>query len=117
MVPGTAAAFAVRGTEGALAVVAALAIVVANFAVSGFALMIASRKAPVGGLTMVGLPSYAIRMVGVFVAMGAAYSSSRIDDMTFTIAFTAGLVGILIYECLLWARTPWLAIEFGKERS
>ncbi|HJR19142.1 MAG TPA: hypothetical protein VJ922_05425 [Actinomycetota bacterium] len=117
LVPGSAVAFAVRGTEGALAVVAALAIVVGNFAISGLALMIGSRRSPVGGLSVVALPSYAIRMVLVFVAMGAAYTSPRIHEMTFTIAFTAGVVGILIYECLLWARTPWLAIEFGKERS
>ncbi|MGH2784997.1 MAG: hypothetical protein ACRDJ1_07030 [Actinomycetota bacterium] len=117
VVPGSVAAFAVRGTDGALAVIAALAIVVGNFAISGLALMIASRRSPVGGLSIVALPSYAIRMVGVFVAMGAAYASPRIDEMTFTIAFTAGIAGILIYECLLWARTPWLAIEFGKERS
>jgi hypothetical protein len=117
LVPGAAVAFAVRGLEGALAVVAALAIVVGNLAASGFALMLASRREPVGGLSVVALPSYAIRMVAVFVAMGAVYSSSRIDHMTFTIAFSAGLVGILIYECMLWARTPWLAIEFGKERS
>lgn len=117
LVPGSAAAFAVRGLEGALAVVAALAIVVGNLALSGLALMLASRGSPVGGLSIVGLPSYAIRMVGVFVAMGAAYSSPRIDEMTFTIAFSAGLILILVYECMVWARTPWLAIEFGKERS
>lgn len=115
--PGSVIASAVRGTEGALAVAAALGIVVANLAISGLALMIAPKRAPVGGLSVVALPSYAIRMVGVFVAMGAAYGSPRIDDVTFTVAFTAGLAVILFYECLLWARTPWLAIEFGKERS
>ncbi len=117
LIPGTVIGYAVRGDEGALAVVAAIGIVVANLAASGLALTIAAKRSPVAGLSVVALPSYAIRMVAVFAAMGAAYASPRIDDMTFTIAFAGGVVGILIYECMLWARTPWLAIEFGKERS
>lgn len=116
LVPGTAIAFASRGTEGALAVVAALGIVVANLAISGLALMWASKRSPLG-FPAVALPSYAVRMMAVFGAMGAAYASPRIDDASFTIAFAVGLSGILFYECLLWARTPWLAIEFGKERA
>ncbi|MGH2727839.1 MAG: hypothetical protein ACRDKS_12780, partial [Actinomycetota bacterium] len=90
LVPGAAIGFAVRGSEGALAVVAALGIVVANLAVSGVALMIAGRRAPLAGISVVALPSYAIRMVAVFAAMGAAYANPHIDDMTFTIAFAAG---------------------------
>ena len=109
LVPGAAIAFAVRGTEGALAVVAALAI-------AGLALMIAAKRSPLG-FPAVALPSYAVRMMVVFGAMGAAYASPRIDEAAFTVAFAVGLTVILFYECLLWARTPWLAIEFGKERS
>ena len=116
LIPGTIVGFALRGSGGAFAVAAALAIVVGNLAASGFALMLTAKR-PVGGLSAVALPSYAIRMVAVFVAMGAAYSNRHIDHPTFTVAFTAGVVAILVYECLLWARTPWLAIEFGKERS
>lgn len=116
LVPGTAIAFTFRGVEGALGVSAALAIVVANLAVSGLALTFAARLSPLG-FPAVALPSYAVRMMAVFGAMGAAYASPRIDDASFTIAFAAGLTVILFYECLLWARTPWLAIEFGKERS
>jgi hypothetical protein len=55
-------------------------------------------------------------MVGVFAAMGAAFSTDAIDPVTFSITFAAGLTGILAYECVLWARTPWLALEFAKER-
>lgn len=117
LVPGTLIGFALRGPGGALAVVAALAIVVGNLAASGFALMLATKRRPVGGLSVVALPSYAIRMVAVFVAMGAAYANTHIDHPTFTVAFTGGVVAMLVYECVLWARTPWLAIEFGKERS
>ncbi len=116
LVPGAVIAFAIRGTEGALAVVAALAIVVGNLAIAGLALMIAAKRSPMG-FPAVALPSYAVRMMAVFGAMGAAYASPRIDEAAFTVAFAVGLTVILFYECLLWARTPWLAIEFGKERS
>ena len=116
VVPGSAIGYLARGVEGAVAVAAALAIVVGNLAASGLVLMLASKGSAVGGLAVTALPSYAIRMVAVFAAMGAAYASSHIDEMTFTISFAAGLVAILVYECLLWARTPWLALEFGKER-
>ena len=116
LVPGTAAAFAVRGTKGALAVVAALAIVVGNLAVSALALNIAAKRSPMS-FPVVALPSYAFRMMLVFVAMGTAYASPAVDETAFTIAFAVGLTVILFYECLLWARTPWLAIEFSKERS
>jgi hypothetical protein len=91
-------------------------IVVGNLALSGVALMIAAKRSPLNFPT-VALPSYALRMMLVFAAMGAAYMSPAIDDTAFTVAFATGLTVILFYECLLWARTPWLAIEFGKERS
>ena len=114
LVPGCGIAWALRGPEGAAAVAAALAIVAGNFVLSGIALGFASRRVPTV-FPMIALPSYAFRMAGVFTAMSAAYASRAIDDATFTVAFMGGLIWILVYECVLWARTPWLAIEFGKE--
>ena len=116
LVPGTAVAWAVRGRAGALAVLLALGIVVGNIAVSGLVLMIAARRAP-SSYPMIAMPSYALRMAVVFAAMGVAYTSRVIDAPTFTVTFALGLIGILAYECFLWARTPWLALEFGKETS
>jgi hypothetical protein len=116
LVPATAIAWIVRGTGGALAASIALALVVANIAVSGLVLLIAARRAP-ENYPMIALPSYALRMAGVFAVMGAVYASGSIDQPTFTVTFALGVVGILVYECVLWARTPWLALEFGKERT
>ena len=116
LVPATAIAWIVRGTGGALAAMIALALVVANIAVSGLVLLIAARRAP-ENYPMIALPSYALRMAGVFAVMGAVYASGSIDQPTFTVTFALGVVGILAYECVLWARTPWLALEFGKERT
>jgi hypothetical protein len=116
LVPSIGLAWIVRGTPGALAAMIALSLVVANIAVSGLALLVAARLAP-ENYPMIALPSYAVRMAGVFAVLGAVYASSSIDQPTFTITFAVGLIGILVYECVLWARTPWLALEFGKERT
>jgi len=113
-VPATIVAWAVRGRAGALAVVVALAIVVANLAVSALVLLIAARRAP-SNYPFIAMPSYAFRMFAVFAAMAAAHSTRAIDPVTFAVAFAGGVAIILAYECVLWARTPWLALEFGKE--
>ena len=113
--PATGIAFAVRGTEGALAVVAALGIVVANMALFGVIMLLAARAFPEAAPAFA-LPSYAFRMLGVFAAMAAVHSSDAIDPVVFTVTFAVGLAGILAYEMLIWARTPWLALEYAKER-
>jgi hypothetical protein len=114
LVPAAAVAWAVRGSAGALAVVVALGIVVANIAVSGLVLLVAARRAP-SNYPFIAMPSYALRMAAVFGAMGAVYTSHAIDAPTFTVTFALGVIAILSYECFLWARTPWLALEFSKE--
>jgi hypothetical protein len=114
-VPAVAIAWTVRGRAGAFAVLVALGIVVANIAVSGLVLLIAARRTP-SNYPFIAMPSYALRMAAVFGAMGAAYTSRAIDATTFTVTFAVGVVGILAYECFLWARTPWLALEFSKEQ-
>ncbi len=113
--PGVALAFAFRGTPGALAVLVALGIVVANLVVSGLILLIAARRLP-DSYPMFAMPSYVVRMMLVFGAMAAVRSTSAIDPTTFALTFAIGLTGILAYECQLWSRTPWLALEFIKER-
>jgi hypothetical protein len=115
LVPASIAAWMVRGPAGALAALVALGIVVANIAVSGVTLMLAARRAP-ENYPMIALPSYGVRMFAVFAAMAAAHATDAIDPGTFAITFALGVVVILAYECFLWARTPWLALEFGKER-
>jgi hypothetical protein len=115
LVPAVGIAWAVRGGAGALAAMVALAIVVANISVSGLVLLVAARRAP-SNYPMIAMPSYALRMVLVFAAMAASHTTDAIDPGTFTITFALGVVVILAYECFLWARTPWLALEFGKER-
>ena len=116
VVPAAGIAWAVRGRSGALAALIALALVVANIAVSGLVLLIAARRSP-ENYPMIAMPSYAVRMIAVFAAIAAVRTTDAIDAPTFAVTFALGVVGILVYECVLWARTPWLALEFGKERT
>ena len=105
-VPATIVAWALRGTDGALAALIALGLVVANIAVSGLVLLSAARRSP-ENYPMIALPSYALRMAGVFAVMGAVYTGDFADEPTFTVTFALGVIAILTYECVLWARTPW----------
>lgn len=115
VLPATGIAFAVRGTEGALAVIAALGIVVGNLVLFGLIMLLARRLFP-DSAPAFALPSYAFRMIAVFGAMAGVRSTSAIDATTFFVTFAVGLAGILAYECVIWARTPWLALEFVKEQ-
>lgn len=115
VVPATAVGFILRGTQGALAVVVALGIVVGNLVLFGLIMMFAARVFP-DAAPAFAIPSYAFRMIGVFTAMAAVRSTTAIDQTTFFVAFAVGLAGILAYECFIWARTPWLALDFVKEQ-
>lgn len=108
----TGIAYVVRGGDGAAAAAIALAIVLANFAAAGVVSAIAGRRNPVLA-AFVGMPSYAIRMPLVLVALVALDGRSFIDEPTFAAVFGAGVAGILGYEWVLWKRTPWLALTFA----
>jgi hypothetical protein len=112
--PGALLGWGLRGPRGAVAVAAALALIVTNLVISGLALVLASRIWPLN-FPAVALPSFAIRMAGVFAGMAMVHGSGLADPMVFTTAFAAGLVLVLVYELRLWARTPWLALEYTKE--
>lgn len=109
-------AFAVRGSEGALAAALALALIVANFAVAGAALAWAARKNAVL-FPAVALPSYAFRMLGVLMAMRALREVDVIDHPTFVVTFGVGIVALLGYECWLYTKTPWLALTFSPTKE
>ncbi|MBI4728975.1 MAG: hypothetical protein HY775_05670 [Acidobacteria bacterium] len=114
LVPVTGVALLVRGASGAAAAALALALVVANFALSGAALDAAARRWPLS-FPAVALPSYAFRMAGLFVAMSLVKSSPA-DPIVFAIVFCAAVAGLVAYECVVWARTPWLALTLSEEK-
>jgi hypothetical protein len=107
----TGIAYVVRGGDGAAAAAIALAIVLANFALSGVISVLAGRRQPILS-AFVGLPSYAIRMPLVLTTLVALDDRAFIDEPTFAAVFGAGVAGILAYEWSAWKRTPWLALTF-----
>lgn len=114
IVPVAGIAWLVRGLSGAAAAALALGLVVANVAVAGAVLDLAARRWP-QSYPAVAMPSYAVRMAGLFAAIGAI-KASGVDPVVFAVAFAAAVVGVLAYECVLWARTPWLALTLSEEK-
>jgi hypothetical protein len=115
--PAAAAiAFAVRGRAGGLAVVAAFGLVLANFAISGAILTLAARRYPLM-FPAIAMPSYALRMLSMLFAMQQLRQVSAIDHLTFAVTFGAGVVALLVYECWLYTKTPWLALTFSPTKE
>lgn len=113
--PACALAYALRGGAGAASAAIALGIAVANFAAAGVASAVAGRRAPMLA-AFLGLPSYTLRMAVVLASLAALRGRSFIDAPTFALVFGAGVAAILACGCVLWARTPWLALTLREER-
>jgi hypothetical protein len=112
----TGLAFVARGRAGALAAALASTLVLANFAVAGLTLVWAARRQPVM-FPAVAMPSYAFRMLGMLLALKFLKGVDAIDHTTFAVAFGAGVVALLAYECRLYAKTPWLALTFDSTKE
>lgn len=109
------AAFVLRGTEGAVAAAFAVAVAVGNFAIAGAISALAGRRSPIAA-AYVGLPSYVVRMPVVLAILAALREWSFIDEPSLIITFASGVVATLVYEAVLWRRTPWIALTFGETR-
>lgn len=107
--------YVARGRAGAIGAALGLAVVVANFAVAGAAAALAGRRSALGA-AMVALPSYALRMGAVLALMAALEGREFLDGPAFAIAFGAAVAAVLVYECALWAKTPWVGMTFAKEK-
>lgn len=104
-----------RGAEGAAGAAIGVAIVVANFAVAAAVSALAGRRTAYAA-AFVGLPSYAIRMLVILGTMAALQGRAFLDRSAFAVGFGAAVAAVLAYECVLWARTPWAGLAFGKEQ-
>lgn len=113
LVPASALAWVLRGPSGALAAASALALVLANLAVAGAVLVLAARRSPTL-FPAVAIPSYVFRMAGMFAAMSALLDRPLIDPSSFAVTFGAGVAGLLAYEWMIWARTPWIALSLKE---
>jgi len=113
-IPATAIAWGVRGPSGAIAASAAIAIVAINLVLAASLLVVASKRSP-SFYPNVAMPSYALRMAGVFASMSILRHQSFVDWPTFTIVFTLGVAILLAYEGYIWSKTPWLATVFWRQ--
>jgi len=77
-------------------------------------LVVAAKKSP-SFYPAAAMPSYGLRMVGVFGAMSTLRHQSFVDWPTFTIVFALGVAFLLGYEGYVWSKTPWLATVFGRQ--
>lgn len=114
--PVVLVALAVRGGTGGLAALAALGLVLANFAVSGATLAYAAKRNQTL-FPAVAMPSYAFRMLGVLMAMKTFREIDAIDVPTFAVTFGTGVVALLAYECWIYTKTPWLALTFSPTKE
>lgn len=107
--------YAARGRAGAIGAGLGVAIAVANFAVAGAIAAIAGRRSALAA-AMVGLPSYTVRMAAVLALLAGLQGREFLDVTAFAVAFGAGIVAVLAYECALWAKTPWVGMTFVEEK-
>ena len=115
-VPVVGIAYAARGNHGAASAAVAIGIVLLN------ALAAAAISAWAGRLHslaagFVSLPSFAVRMGAILVALAALKNASFIDRPTFALTFGAAVTAVLVLEARGYVRTPWLALTFDKKKE
>jgi hypothetical protein len=116
-VPAVGIAFAVRGDHGAASAAIAIGIVLANAVVAALVSSAAGRMHALAA-GFVSLPSFALRMVAILVALAALKNASFIDKPTFALTFGAAVTAVLVLEARGYVRTPWLALTLdGKKET
>jgi hypothetical protein len=108
-----AAAYLARGLDGALSAFVALGIVLGNAALSAAASAIAGRRSA-STAAAVALPSFAFRMLGIFVAMALLARAPFVDRPTFALTFGVAVAVVIALEARTWKRTPWIALSLKE---
>lgn len=115
-VPVAALMLLLRGPEGAISVLIAVAIVLANALISAAVLAFAVKRSPLMGPSLQ-LPSYTFRMAGILFLLAKLRNASFVDAPTFAICFGLAVVATLAIEARIYKRTPWVALTFMDQRS
>jgi hypothetical protein len=108
--------FGVRGGPGALSVILAGGLVIANALVSALISTAAGRLSPTGAM-MISLPSFAVRLSLIAGAMTFLKGRSFIDEPVFAAAFAVTILAVIVFEARAFKRTPWLVLTFDTEGS
>lgn len=112
----TGLAFLIRGADGAASSATAIALVLANALIAAWMLVWAAKRQPVY-FPLIAMPSYVLRIGGMFLLLAKLRVADWIDVPTFAIVFGWGVLGSLVVEWRIWSRTPWIALTFGEQRS
>jgi hypothetical protein len=109
-------AFAARGGSGAASAGIAIGIVLTN---AVLAAVFSSAAGRIHSLAagFISLPSFAIRMGAILVALAALKNASFIDRPTFALTFGVAVTAVLVLEARGYIRTPWLAINFDRKKE
>jgi hypothetical protein len=115
-VPAVGIAFAARGRSGAESAAVAIGIVLIN---AILAAVFSSAAGRIHSLAagFISLPSFAIRMGAILVALAALKNASFIDRPTFALTFGVAVTAVLVLEARGYIRTPWLAINFDRKKE
>ena len=115
-VPAVGIAYAERGDHGAASAAVAIGIVLVNaLAAAGISAFAGKMHALAAGF--VSLPSFAVRMALILVALSALKNASFIDKPTFALTFGTAVTAVLVLEARGYIRTPWLALTYGKKET
>lgn len=113
-VAGAALAYALRGTDAAASVAIAASLVLANTALAA-ALSAGAARISISAAALMALPSFSIRMGGLFVALQALKGRPFIDEPSFVLAFALAVTAMIVLEARTWKRTPWLALTLKEK--
>jgi hypothetical protein len=114
--PVVGIAYAARGDHGAVSAAIAVAIVLLN-AITAAVISGAASRLHALAAGFISLPSFAIRMAAILVALAALKNASFIDKPTFALTFGAAVTAVLVLEARGYIRTPWLALTLDKKKE
>jgi hypothetical protein len=115
-VPAVGIAFAARGRSGAESAAIAIGIVLINAILAAVFSSAAGRLHSLAA-GFVSLPSFAVRMGAILVALAALKNASFIDRPTFALTFGVAVTAVLVLEARGYVRTPWLAITLDRKKE
>jgi hypothetical protein len=115
-VPVVGIAFAARGRSGAESAAIAIGIVLINAILAAVFSSAAGRLHSLAA-GFVSLPSFAIRMGAILIALAALKNASFIDRPTFALTFGVAVTAVLVLEARGYVRTPWLAITLDQKKE
>lgn len=115
VVPIGGISFLARGRAGAISALIALGIVLVNAGLAALMSALAARVSRTAPM-MISIPSFALRMLGVFLALALLKGASFIDQPAFALTFGFAVTAVLVLEARSWKRTPWIALTLTEEK-